>query len=71
MCVCVCVCVYGCVCSCLCVDQDCNECSERLEESFRACGLKENGPYRLLGSGTIRRCALVEVGVALLEDMYH
>jgi hypothetical protein len=36
------------------------------------CGLcgcwNENDPHRLIGSGTIRRCGLVGVGVALLED---
>ena len=29
-------------------------------------GLKENGPYRPIGSGTIRRSGLVGVGMALL-----
>jgi hypothetical protein len=39
---------------------------------FGVCGdLNENGPHELLGSGTIRRCSLVEVGVALLEDVCH
>ena len=30
-------------------------------------GLNENGPLRFLGSGSIRRCGLVEVGVTFLE----
>jgi hypothetical protein len=32
-------------------------------------GLKENGPHRFLWNGTCRRCGLVEVGVALLEEV--
>lgn len=36
------------------------------------CGsLNVIGPYKLLGSGTIRRCGLVEVGVALMEEVHH
>ena len=34
-------------------------------------GLNENGPLRLIGNGTIRKCGLVKVGVALLEEMCH
>jgi hypothetical protein len=34
------------------------------------CGdLSENGPQRSIESGTIRRCGLVGVGVALLEEV--
>ena len=32
-------------------------------------GLNENGPHRLTRSGTIRRCVLVGVDVALLEEV--
>jgi hypothetical protein len=36
---------------------------------FVACGdLNKNGPHRPIGSGTIRRCGLIEVEVALLEE---
>ena len=31
----------------------------------------ENGPYRPTGSGTIRKCGLVEVGLVLLEEVCH
>lgn len=31
------------------------------------CGLTKNGPYRLIGNGTVR-CGLVGVGVVLMED---
>ena len=31
--------------------------------------VNENGPYRLIGSGTIRRCGLIGVGVALLKEV--
>ena len=34
-------------------------------------GLNKNGSHRLTGSGTIRKCVLVRVGVALLEEVYH
>ena len=34
-------------------------------------GLNKNGPYRPVGSGTIRRCGLVGIGVALLEEVCH
>jgi hypothetical protein len=30
--------------------------------------LNKNGPYRPIGSGTIRRCHLVGVGVVVLEE---
>jgi hypothetical protein len=33
-------------------------------------GLKENVPHRLIGSGTIGRCGLVGVGVALLRCVW-
>ena len=33
--------------------------------------LDKNNPRRFIGSGTIRRCVLVGVGVALLEEVYH
>ena len=33
--------------------------------------LNENGSYRPIGRGTIRRGSLVEVGVALLEKVCH
>ena len=29
------------------------------------------GPYNLIGSGAIRRCGFVGVGVALLEEVCH
>ena len=28
------------------------------------------GPHKLIGSGTIRRCGFLGVGVALLEEVY-
>ena len=34
-------------------------------------GLEENGSYRFIGRGTIRRYILVGVGVALLEEVCH
>jgi hypothetical protein len=33
--------------------------------------LSENGPHRLIGSGTIRRCGFFGVDVALLEEVCH
>ena len=33
------------------------------------CGLNEKGPHKLRGRGTIRRCGLVGVGVALLQEV--
>ena len=33
--------------------------------------LNENGPHRLIGSGTNSRCDLVGLGVALLEEVCH
>ena len=42
----------------------------RVSSLLTACGgLDKNGPHRAIGSGTIRRCGLVEVGVALLEKV--
>lgn len=36
------------------------------------CGvLNENGSFRLIGSGTIKRCGLIGVGVAWLEEVCH
>lgn len=36
------------------------------------CGsLNVIGPHKLIGSDTIRRCHLVGVGMALLEDVCH
>ena len=32
-------------------------------------GLSKNGPHRPIGSGTIKRCGLIEVGVAWLEEV--
>ena len=34
-------------------------------------GLKEKDPQRRTGNDTIRRCGLVGVGVALLEEVCH
>jgi hypothetical protein len=34
-------------------------------------GLNENDPYRLTGSGAIRRCGFIGVGVALLKEVCH
>jgi hypothetical protein len=34
-------------------------------------GSNKNGFHRLIGSGTIRRCGLVGVGVALLKKVCH
>jgi hypothetical protein len=34
-------------------------------------GLNENGLSRHIGNGPIRRCGLVGVGVALLEEVCH
>jgi hypothetical protein len=34
-------------------------------------GLNENGPYRFIGSGVFRRCGLVGVGVALMEEVSY
>ena len=33
--------------------------------------LNGNGPHKLIGSDTIRRCDLIEVGMALLEDVCY
>ena len=45
---------------------------------MKCSGLNRNGPHRLLymnvwpkGSGTTRRCGLVEINVALLEEVHH
>jgi hypothetical protein len=39
---------------------------------FSCCGgLNENGPLRPIGSGTIRMCGLIGIGVALLEEVCH
>jgi hypothetical protein len=35
----------------------------------KMCCLKENGPQRLIGSGSIRKCGFVGVVVALLEEV--
>jgi hypothetical protein len=35
------------------------------------CGLNKNGSHRPIGSGTLRRCGLMGVGVALLEEVCH
>ena len=36
------------------------------------CGdLKESGSHSLIWSGTIKKCGLVEVCVAFLEEVYH
>ena len=36
------------------------------------CGsLNVTGPHILIGSGTIRRCGFVDVGMALLEEVCH
>jgi hypothetical protein len=41
-------------------------------KSERGCGdLKESGSHRTIRSGTIKRCGLVEVGVALLDEVHH
>lgn len=37
----------------------------------QCCSLEENGPCRSIGTGAIRWCGLVEVNVALLEDVCH
>lgn len=34
-------------------------------------GLNKNGPHRLIGNDTFRRCGPVGIGTALLEEMYH
>jgi hypothetical protein len=34
-------------------------------------GLNETDPHRLIGSGTVRGCGLVGVGVALLEEGFE
>ena len=34
-------------------------------------GLNENDSYRPIGSGTIGKCGLEGVGVALLEEVSH
>ena len=34
-------------------------------------GLSKDGFHKLTGNGTIRRYSLVEVGMALLEEVYH
>ena len=41
---------------------------ESLSSMHQALGLKENDPKR---SGTIRRCDLVGIGMALLEEVCH
>ena len=45
----------------------------QIDDKTRKCllWLKENGSHKLRGSGTIRRCGLAGVGVALLEEVYH
>ena len=44
----------------------------RLLNGLRDCdNLNVNYPYMPTGSGTIRRCGFVEVGVALLEEACH
>jgi len=43
-----------------------------LDKGLQWCGdLNENGPYRLIWSGTFRRCAVVRVVMALLEKACH
>jgi hypothetical protein len=34
-------------------------------------GLNESGPHRPIGRGTVRRCGLFGVGMALLEKVCH
>jgi hypothetical protein len=34
-------------------------------------GLNENGSHRLRGSATVRRCSLIKVDMALLEEVCH
>jgi len=34
-------------------------------QGAKCCGLNKNGPYRPIGSGTIRRCSLTGGGVSL------
>lgn len=39
---------------------------------YTSCGgLNKNGPHRPIGIGTSRKCGLVGVGVALLEELCH
>ena len=47
-------------------------------QGVECAGLNKFSPYRLMclnawptGNGTIRRCGLIGVGVALLEEMCH
>lgn len=46
--------------------------TELLHKRVSWCGgLNGNGPHRLIVSGTVRICGLVEVDVVLLEKVYH
>ena len=40
-------------------------------QGLEHCSLNVIGPHNLTGSGTIRRCSFVEVGVTLLEEVCH
>jgi hypothetical protein len=59
ICVCVCVCMYICVCVCVCIYVCVCVC---VCVSLNMLGL---------GSGTIRTCNPIEVGVALLKEVCH
>lgn len=41
------------------------------QEIVLFCSWNENGPLRLTGIGTIRKCALDVIGVTLLEELCH
>lgn len=44
----------------------------QLEKKIKhACCVKDNGPHSLLGRGSIRRCSLIGVDLALLEEVCH
>ena len=44
-------------------------CSNNKKHQLLCGGLKENSPSRLTANDIIRRCGLVRVGVALLDEM--
>jgi hypothetical protein len=50
---------------------ECIDKRERERERDLFGTFKENGPHRPIGNCIIRRCSLVGVGVALLEEVCH
>jgi hypothetical protein len=57
--------------SCHIMGQSCQESNQPVAQEEQCAVLDENGSHRAIGSGATRRCGLVRVGVALLEEVCH